>query len=143
PLAQVEVIAAGQLVDREVIPQALRLNPAFFKTVYTDLLNSSKTRDGVQAALKAAESYIATRASTVFAPILEYLRDIGEPRSCREIDDHFEKNFGVDSVTIACEYLADRGLLGKVSSPARLTRKSNIEVEELAFFHVGQPSSAG
>ncbi|MGB2713675.1 MAG: hypothetical protein WBC51_05820, partial [Vicinamibacterales bacterium] len=42
PLAQVEVIAAGQLVDREVIPQALRLNPAFFKTVYTDLLNSSK-----------------------------------------------------------------------------------------------------
>ena len=143
PLAQVEVIAAGQLVDREVIPQALRLNPAFFKTVYSDLLNSPKTRDGVQAALKAAESYIATRASTVFAPILEYLRDIGEPRSCREIDDHFEKNFGLDSVTIACEYLADRGLLGKVSSPARLTRKSNIEVEELAFFHVGQPSSAG
>src|SRR6188508_2186426 len=33
PLAQVEVISARRLVDREVIPQALLLNPAFFKAV--------------------------------------------------------------------------------------------------------------
>src|SRR5262249_41279206 len=32
PLAQVEVLGAGLLADREVIPQALKLNPAFFKT---------------------------------------------------------------------------------------------------------------
>ena len=31
-LAQIEVISAGRLLDREVIPQALTLNPAFFKT---------------------------------------------------------------------------------------------------------------
>src|SRR5262249_39754307 len=34
PLATIEVISARQLADREVIPQALALNPAFFKTVY-------------------------------------------------------------------------------------------------------------
>ncbi len=45
PLAQVEVIGAGLLADREVIPQAMKLNPAFFKTIYTDLLNSKKTRE--------------------------------------------------------------------------------------------------
>ena len=32
PLAQIEVIGARLLADREVIPQALKLNPAFFKT---------------------------------------------------------------------------------------------------------------
>ena len=37
-----------------------------------------------------------------------------------------------------CEYLADRGLIGKASTPAHLTRKSNIEVQELAFFHLGE-----
>src|SRR6266540_6684507 len=36
-LAQIEVLSAGQLVDREVIPQALKLNPAFFNTVYTEM----------------------------------------------------------------------------------------------------------
>ena len=141
PLARMEVLNAGLLVDREVIPQAVRLNPAFFKTVYTDLLNAPKTREGVEAALNAADEYIGSRAATVFGPVLEHLREVGEPRSCREIEDYFDKNFGVSDVTIACEYLADRGLLGKVSSPARLTKKSNVMVQELAFFHIDQPSS--
>src|SRR5919109_5198390 len=64
PLAQVEVIGARLLADREVIPQALRLNPAFFKTVYTDLLNARKTRKAVQAALDAVDRYLEERATT-------------------------------------------------------------------------------
>jgi hypothetical protein len=138
PLAQLEVLEAGLLVDREVIPQAIRLNPVFFKTVYTDLLNTPKTRDRVAAALTAADEYLAAREGRVFGPVLDYLQEIGEPRSCREIDDHFERNLGVSSVTMACEYLADRGRLGKVSAPARLTKKSNVMVQEQAFFYVGQ-----
>src|SRR5580658_762166 len=50
-LARVEVIGARLLADREVMPQAMKLNPAFFKTVYSDLLNMKKTRARVQAAL--------------------------------------------------------------------------------------------
>jgi predicted nucleotidyltransferase len=42
PLAQVEVIDAGLLVDREVIPQALKLNPSLFTTIYADLLNTRR-----------------------------------------------------------------------------------------------------
>ena len=54
-LAKIEVLGARQLLDREALPQALTLNPAFFKTVYTDLLNSRKTAKNVQAALDAAQ----------------------------------------------------------------------------------------
>jgi hypothetical protein len=39
-------------------------------------------------------------------------------------------------VTTACEYLADQGLIGKASTSVQLTRKSNIEVQELAFFYL-------
>lgn len=136
PLAQMEVIGAGLLADREVIPQAAALNPSFFRTVYLDLLNTPKTKARVTAALDSVDAYIAERATTVFAPILEHLREVGEARSCREIEDHFQRNFDVTGVTTACEYLADQGLLGKASTSARLTKKSNIEVQELAFFHV-------
>jgi uncharacterized protein len=137
PLAQIEVIAADLLVDREVIPQALALNPAFFKTIYTDLLNLPKTRERVQAALDAIDGYVGQRATDVFAPILEYLREVGEARSCRELEDHFARNLDVRGVTTACEYLADQGIIGKASAPARLTKKSNVDVQELAFFYVG------
>ena len=136
PLAKVEVISARLLVDREVIPQAMTLNPAFFKTVYADLHNAKKTPKNVQAALNAIDGYVAERAETLFGLVIDYLREAGEARSSTEIEDHFKRNYDVGGITTACEYLADRGLVGKASAPVHLTRKSNVQVQELAFFHM-------
>jgi hypothetical protein len=141
-LARIEIVSARLLADREVLPQAMKLNPAFFKIVYTDLLNTKKTMKSVQAALSAIDSYLADRTLTLFAPLLEHLRDVGEARSATEIDDYFRRNFGIEGVTGACEYLADQGLIGKAPLPARLTKKSNVVVEELAFFYVTSAADA-
>jgi predicted nucleotidyltransferase len=141
PLAQIEVIGRKLLADREVIPQAMTLNPAFFKTVYVDLLNSKKTRKNVQEALESVDRYLAQRAATLFKPVIDHLREVGEVRSCSEIDSHFERNFGVGGATAACEYLSDQGLIGKASTPVQLTKKSNIEVQELAFFYLEELSN--
>ncbi len=75
------------------------------------------------------------RAATLFAPVIDHLREVGEVRSCTEIDDHFRRNLDISGVALACEYLADQGLIGKASTPVQLTRRSNIEVQELAFFY--------
>ena len=134
PLAQIEVLLANQLIGREVIPQAVAINPQFFEIVYRNLLNEPKSRTRVQAALDAADGYVARHTPRLFAPVVDYLRDAGEARSCKEIEDHFKKNFGLDGAITACEYLSDRGLIGKASIAARLTRRSTVDVQELAFF---------
>ena len=134
-LARIEVIGAGLLADREVIPQATKLNPDFFTIVYHDLLNSKKTAKTVEAALDAIDRYLAERTTILYGLVLDHLRDVGETRSATDIEDHFGRNFGVQNVTTVCEYLADRGLLTKASVPIKLTRHSNIEVQEQAFFH--------
>ena len=136
PLARIEVIGARMLADREVIPQAMKLNPAFFKTIYIDLLNTKKTRKSVQAALDAIDGYLAERAATLFRPVLEHLQEVGEARSCTEIEAHFKRNFNVEGVTTSCEYLADQGLIGKASTSIQLTKKSNTLVQELAFVDI-------
>jgi len=141
PLAQIEVIGRRLLADREVIPQAMTLNPVFFKTVYADILNGRKTRKNVREALEAVDHYLAQRAATLFGPVIDHLRAAGEARTCTEIEDHFQRNLDVSGVTAACEYLADQGLIGKASAAAQLTRKSNIEVQELAFFYLEDPSN--
>jgi uncharacterized protein len=140
PLAMVEVIGARLLADREVIPQAMKLNPAFFKTVFADLLNGKKTRKNVEAALESVDRYLAERAAKLFAPVIDHLREVGEARSCTEIEGHFQRNLNVSGVYAACEYLADLGLIGKASTPVQLTKKSNIEVQELAFFYLEERS---
>jgi len=133
-LARIEVLEAGLLADREVLPQALKLNPSFFELVYTDLLNAKKTLRAVEAALAAIDAYLRKRAVRIFAPIVEHLTEVGEARSATEIDHHFRRTFGIEGVSGACEYLADQGLIGKAPLPVRLTRRSNIAVNELAFF---------
>lgn len=137
PLAKIEVLSARLLVDREVLPQAMKLNPDFFRIIYADLLNNRKTRAAVQAALSAIDDYVKTRVPILFGMVIDHLREVGEARSVTEIEDYFERNFGVRSVTGVCEYLADQGILGKVPLPVRLTKKSSVDVQELAFFHIG------
>ena len=133
-LATIEVIGAGLLADREVIPQAIKLNPTLFATVYADLLNGKKTAERVQLALDTIDRYLAKRARALFAPLLEHLRDIGEARSCTELESYFRKTYGIKHVTTACEYLADQGIIGKASIVVRLTKRSHVDVQELAFF---------
>jgi uncharacterized protein len=136
PMARIEILGRHTLADREVIPQALNLNPRFFKLVYSDLLNTRKTRENVQAALDAIDGYIAERVVPLFGRVIEYLREARETRSATEIEDYFQRNFGIEGVTAACEYLADQKLIGKASTPLQLTRRSNLSVQELAFFYL-------
>jgi predicted nucleotidyltransferase len=137
PLARIEVLNARLLTDREVIPQALKLNPAFFNTIYTQMLNTRKTRKNISEALDAIDAYLAGHAAILFRPVLDYLREVGEARSASEIETHFKRNFNVQCVTTACEYLAAQGLITQASVSVQLTKRSNISVEELAFVHTG------
>jgi len=141
PLARIEIIGRRMLADREVIPQAMKLNPTFFKTIYADLLNNNKTRKNIRAALDAIDAYLEERAMTLFGAVIDHLREVREARSTTEIEDHFKRNFDIDGVTAACEYLADQKLIGKASAPVQLTRRSNVSVQELAFFYLEEPPS--
>jgi hypothetical protein len=138
PLARIEVMSRGLLADREVLPQAMALNPDFFRAVYTDLLNVKKTRKQVQAALDAVDGYMAERAPALFALVLDYLREAGDVRSATDIETYFKRNYDIEGVTTACEYLADRGLIGKAAASVRLTKRSTADVQELAFFHAAR-----
>lgn len=133
-IARMEVISAGLLPDREVIPQSEQLNPSLMKTIYRDLLCHGTERATAEKALRTIEEYLASRAALVFAPVLDYLREHGDVRSSRDIEDHFKKTYAIEGVTTACEYLADIGLIDKASTAVLLTRRSSVTLQELAFF---------
>ncbi|MEO8452115.1 MAG: hypothetical protein ABI647_20155, partial [Gemmatimonadota bacterium] len=55
------------------------------------------------------------------------------------IEAHFTRQFNVTGIVTACEYLADQKLIGKAATPVQLTRRSNVRVQELAFFALTEP----
>ncbi len=134
PLARIEVLSAKILADREVLLQALARNPAFFAPLYPGLLGNRKDRAAIEKLLHAVDAYLLERAPRMFSLLTTYLEDAGEPRSASELEHHFHRTYGISDVTTLCEYLADQGLIGKASIPLRLTKHSNVAVEELAFF---------
>ena len=93
------------------------------------------TAQASRVALDAIDAFVSERAHALFALVIEYLREARDVRSTSEIETYFKRNFDVGGATIACEYLADQGIIGKAAMPVRLTKKSNVDLQELAFFH--------
>ena len=136
-LAEVEVGRAGEIVGREAVIDALRLNPDLFRRIYADLLQRPVTRQALTDALDAIDGYLEPQAEALFEPLLDYLDEAaGEPRSTTQIGHHFRRHYDMEDVVIACEWLADIGVIEKASTAVKLTTRSQVEVEELAFFRV-------
>ena len=136
PLAEIEVGLAREIVDREALTRAVELNPTLFKMIYSDLFEQSVSRDSLEQGITAIDDYLEDKAEMLFAPVLDYLQSaFGEPRSTTQIEHHFQRNFDIEGITTACEWLSDIGCIEKASTPVKLTTRSQVQVEELAFFY--------
>jgi len=136
-LATIEVLQHGEVTSREVIPQALKLNPAFFNQVYSDLIHQPKDEATIQAALNQIAAYIDGRTDLLFGPILEHLRQARGVRTTTELDSYFKKQVQTHSLSNIYEWLADKGIIQKVPAPLRLTPKSQVVVDEAAYYYDG------
>ena len=139
-LARVEVVLNGEAPGREVIHQALRHNPSFFNAVYSDLIDGPKDRETVQRALDMINAYVEERADRLFKPVLDYLTEQDGIRSVSELEAHFRKKVQGGEIFWVCEWLARKGIVEKVAAPVRLTRKSQVTLQEPAYYYGGDGS---
>jgi hypothetical protein len=138
-LATIETLTHGEVTGREVIQQALVHNPTFFHAVYTDLIRGEKDAAALGRALAAINGYLDDRIDLLFRPVLDYLAESGGIRSATELDTYFRKH-AQTSLSQVYEWLADRGIIRKVSAPLRLTEKSRVTVDEAAYYYDGGDS---
>ena len=132
-LARIEVLMHGETPRRKVIYQALKHNPSFFKAVFTDLIDKPKNEAMLRDALEQVDGYLEDNLPTLFKPLLNFLEESGEDRTITDIYTHFGKrnlDFG-----LACEWLAQKGVIEQFSAPIRLTKDSRVSVEEPAYYY--------
>ena len=132
-LARVETIMHGEVPRRKAIYQARMHNPNFFDAVFTDLMDKEKDEETVRRALETIDRYLEDRTFTLFQPLFDFLASAGGTRTATELRDHF----GVRQawVGLVCEWLAQKGVIEQFSSPLRLTKESQISVEEAAYYY--------
>ena len=132
-LARIEMVLHGKAPAREAIQQATEVNPALFKAIYSDLIDGPKDPATIDKALHLIDSYLEARAQILFAPILDYLGERDTPCSISEIVLHFQKR--TQRVGLyAYEWLHEKGIIEKLASPIRLSKKSSVELQEQAYY---------
>jgi len=141
-LASLELLLHGEVPTREVVQRALTLNTAFFRGIYTDLIHAEPTIAALEAALKSITAYLHTNLDSLFGLLLDYLREEGQVRSISEINHTFARNFNIEGADMACEWLADEGIIQKMAVPVRLTVKSRVAMEEAAYYFGGEPDTS-
>ena len=138
-LARIEVLLNNEIPAREVIQPALRYNPDFFNCVYTDLINCEKNASIIQDTLEAIHDYFDER-QFIFQPVLDYLAEQKVPRAITELNADLGRglhNEGEESLNLVCQWLAWKGIIRQVAVPLKLTAKSQIAVEEPAYYYDG------
>jgi uncharacterized protein len=134
-LARIETLQNGEVVQREVIHQALRHNPSFFNAIYTDLIEGPKDESTMGKALEAIDDYLMDRVGDIYKPLLDFLVEEQGARTSTEITERFQKVAQTGEISMACEWLADRDVVDKVSAPVRLTKNSQVSMEEAAYYY--------
>ena len=137
PLATIEVLLHDELTTREVVPHAARLNPALFDRLYTDFIQEPKDAAAVQRALDLINAYLDDKVDVLFGPILAYLRQEGGSRTTTELCHYFANHLESDVLIPAFEWLADRGTIQKIPSPVRLHPRSQVVLDEAAYYYDG------
>ncbi|MEZ4860429.1 MAG: sigma-70 family RNA polymerase sigma factor [Caldilineaceae bacterium] len=136
-LAEIEVIIKGEITSREVIPQAAKINPTLFNQVYHDLIHGRKDETTIQQAIDLINCYLDQNLLLLFSPVLDYLQEAQGIRTTGEIEEYFSKQVQNQPLSNVYEWLADKGIIQKVPSPVRLTVKSQVTVDEAAYYYDG------
>jgi hypothetical protein len=84
-------------------------------------------------AIAGIERYLEQHLEVIQIPVLEYMAD-GEMKTVTMITKYFrcESHFIIGIL----DYLADKDVIYKVSQTIRITPKSKMAVEEVAYQHI-------
>lgn len=133
-VAAAEVIAAGEVHEGLMIHRALQLAPVVMKDLYVNLLKGARTAPRLRKQLAGFEAYLGKHAEARLQPALRYLKKEKRLVPLSELSDYFAHSqlfpWHLES---ACEWLEEKGRIGKFSAPFALTRLSRTEVEEPAY----------
>ena len=138
-LAAIEVLTNNIIAEKEVILQAIQLNPGFFDLIYTELLQHHKDEQYMANIIRRIEQYLEDKTPALFKIILDFLQEENKICPITEI----ERKISILSLPKAVlveplEWLVQKKYIEKFATSVRLTGKSWVEVDEAAYFYGGE-----
>lgn len=132
-VAQMELCIRGIPNSRTAIQKAIDLNPEIIKIFYQEPMTHLMTEAEITNGLKKLDLYLEDKIDLFKKPVVEYLSD-SEIKTASMI----AKRLGSESHYIidVLDYLAEKGVIDKVTQLIKLTPKSRLSMEEIGFLSI-------
>jgi predicted transcriptional regulator len=132
-IARIEVCLSGESPSREAIIKAYALNPDLIRPYYQEAMSRHYSTQEIMDAIDGISRYLEQHLTIIKKPVLEYMSD-SEMKTVTMITKYFntESHFIIGIF----DYLAEMGIIYKVSQTIRITPKSKLAVEEIAYQYV-------
>ncbi len=129
-MARMEVCIHGESPTREAIRKAHTLNPNLLLPYYYEAMSHHYSTVELLNAIHGINQYLDQNIPMIQKPVLEFLQD----HQMKTVH-MFSKYFHLESAYMIgiLEYLANKGVIFKVSQTIKLTPKSKMAVEEIAY----------
>lgn len=132
-IGSIEVCMSGEIPTREAILKAYATNPELMSIFYSDAMSHHYSYVEILHAISEIDHYIEQHLDIIKKPILDYMSD-HEMKTVTMISKYFkiESHFIIGIL----EYLTDKGVIAKISQTIRITPKSKLAIEEIAFQYI-------
>lgn len=131
-MARMVVCMNGEPPTREAIRRALEINPGLLRPYYTDAMSRLYGYDEVKKAIEGIYAYLQGCIPIISRPLIEYMQD-GELKTVTLLARHFNTD-SIFMISIL-DFLAEEGVIARVSQTIRLTPKSRKAVEEIGYIY--------
>lgn len=128
-VADMELFRHHELPNRESILRAQQLNPNLMYEIFVLPSTKAMSVSDIRHTLEVLDNYLAAHMDWWSKPILKFLSN-GEVKTA----SHIVKYLGISCYPL--DYLASKGIIEKVTQPARLFKHSKLTVEEVAYFYI-------
>lgn len=133
PIARMEMCLAGIPFSRNSIQKALQMNPEVILPFYRDGMTHLLSEEEILAGLEKIDAYLEKHLELIKKPVITYMAD-QEIKTITLLSRYFhlEPHYIIEMF----EYLAEKGVLEKVSQTIRITTRGKKAVEEIGYLYI-------
>jgi predicted nucleotidyltransferase len=132
-IANMELCKKGQPASRESIQKALEINPEAIIPFYQDAMSHHLSEHELTETISKIDRYLEQNIDVIKKPVIEFMAD-QEIKTITVIAKHFQmESHGIIEIL---DYLADKGVIEKISQIIRITPKSKLAVEEVGYLYI-------
>ncbi|WP_151736214.1 nucleotidyltransferase [Paenibacillus tengchongensis] len=129
-IAAMELCASGEPPIRESVLTVLEHSPELLAAFYQEPMSRRLSEAEIREAINRMEETLDRHMEQMLRPVLEFMSD-QEVKTVTQFLKHFQL-----PIAGTLQYLADKGVIERVSQPLALTPKSRPSVEEMAYLYI-------